>query len=265
MAKNEDNSNEIATNNIFHNLISEFKENKSFHIFITGIVMGIFLVGVTAGVFYIFARANASILMGKQLKELDPQIEKKLEFSHNLMRKDLDVLRNRMQDQYSDIRGHQLQNLLMLKHYYQNYFICIGMVTVMGILSAIFLLFISKKGWMNSNAHLLTAFLITSSSGVFFGPIPTLYGYIETSEKLRNNYLAYNELSNYYATYAAIESTLMTFPDRKPIKNAADFINVIDYHVKKMQEIPVFFNANATPKVDEIFKSITGKLNAAPE
>jgi len=256
---------EVAHTGICRTLLREINMRQSLKLFLVGLLFSVVLIGSSSGVFYIFARVNSSIIMENELRSLDLDHSAQLKFTANLMHKEMELIRNRMQEQFSNIRAQQRQNLLLLRHYYHNNFICIGMVTFMGILSAIFLLFISKKGWMNSNPYLLIAFLVTSSSSVFFGPLPALYGYEKTSEKLKDNYLKYTDLNNCYLSYAATESTLLTFADKSKIKTPVDFINVMDYHFKKMYMIPIFFDAGAAPKSDDILRSITGKLNAGIE
>lgn len=237
-------------------ILQEMLANQAIKRAIIGFIVTISLIGLATGILYLYARVNSSKMMRSELTALS--LEKTLKFDPSLMKASA-LIRERMQEQFNRIRSNEKQSLVLMRYYFHNYFICTGMVGILGIFSAIFLLFISKKGWLNSNSYLLMAFLTTSSGSIFFGGIPKLYEYDKNFGIYKTQYLQYVNLKNIYLSYAATGKTIYQF-QKKPIKSPVDFIYFIDWNMTTLFDIPIYFNPEAATTNSAIVKSFTEQL-----
>jgi len=246
-----------SSKGIFVSLYSEAMSGKSIHFIIAALIIGVVLIGSTAGIVSIFSHTSAIKLMGDELNELKK--EKVLAISENVARKN-SLIALRMQEQFETIIKNERKNLVMTKYYYNNYFLCTGMVSLLGIFSAVFLLFISRKGWMNSNPYLLISFLITTGSSIYFSALPALFDYEQNCTVHKNSYVKYNQYKNIYLTFASTGQTIYMLNGKK-INSASDFINFIDYSLKKIYDIPFSFNPSAALSNEDIFQKFSQNIN----
>ncbi|HZH13480.1 MAG TPA: hypothetical protein VE057_03860 [Archangium sp.] len=109
----------------------------------------------------------------------------------------------RLKQQQLEARGRARFHLWAAVFIFSNYYLSAIMFSLTSALAAILLVFISKTGWKEANEYLVTLFLVTAATAVFYKAFPGLFMQEQSIEANRRHYLRYVALEDRILTYAA--------------------------------------------------------------
>ena len=109
----------------------------------------------------------------------------------------------RLKQQQLEARGRARFHLWASVFIFSNYYLSAIMFSLTSALAAILLAFISKTGWKEANEYLVTLFLVTAATAVFYKAFPALFMQEQSIEANRRLYLRYVALEDRILTYAA--------------------------------------------------------------
>jgi len=184
----------------------------------------------------------------------------------------------RVYTQLNLIKERMRLHLKVLLMFYRIYFVSIYMTMILGILSGISLLFISKDGWGNtgkSHQLLLTFFLVSSSAGIVYGTGPVIFEHaknIELNKKyfkklaaVRQNVFTFTSTGemSYLRSQEGKEEEESTRIDGKYkviITKLPQFIQYLDDKLKALHRYPVDFNPDASRSENQIAEDINKSM-----
>jgi len=155
-------------------------------------------------------------------------------------------LKQRLQQQYDQLRARASAHLDIMAYYYGRYYMAISLATIAGIVAAVALLFITRKGWDSASPYLVAVFITMTSIAGFFGAFPAMFEQAKNIEDNKKAYVAYVALENRVLSYVASGSD----EDNKP-KPLAQFIHELDARLKALHRLPVELNPEAIPDPTE--------------
>lgn len=110
-------------------------------------------------------------------------IKKKPLYFENSKIKEISI-QERLKEQISQIRDRARRHLNVVIFYYSKYYSSIAMSAVFAVFGGMLFIFISLRGWKESNNNLLIVFIISSSISALFAVIPSLF---QQSQNIENN------------------------------------------------------------------------------
>lgn len=114
----------------------------------------------------------------------------------------------RLTEQLDDIQSRLDRYSTMMVFFYTHYYTSIIITSASALVAGICLFFISKVGWEKVNNSLINVFVVTSSTGIFFGDLPGTFKYKENSETSRDLYLEHISLRNEVRSYVVTGLTI---------------------------------------------------------
>jgi hypothetical protein len=159
-----------------------------------------------------------------------------------------DSEKNRLLEQIRTIRGRSLHHLIVMKYFYSRYYMAISIILFTGIIAAITLLFITKKGWDQADQYVKTVFITTTALTAYFGAFPTVF---KQSQNIADN-------KKLYLQYTALHDKVMSFlPSQENIhgesKKMSEFIHYIDKQLVQLNTFAIGFDDTKVPNYKGIF------------
>lgn len=165
-------------------------------------------------------------------------------------------IQERLKEQISQIRARARRHLNVVIFYYSKYYSSIVMSAVFGVFGGMLFIFISLRGWKESNNNLLIIFIISSSISALFAVIPSLF---QQSQNIENNeqlYRGHIYLENRIRSYVAYYKTC---DDNNSI-SPKEFMLDIDNKMKNLDELTVLFDPKALEKLKTKIKNISNEM-----
>ena len=154
----------------------------------------------------------------------------------------------RLSEQVQDIVGRAEHHLKVMGYFLSNYYVGILLRNIFSGLGALALFLITKDGWEEADASLVSVFLITSVCAAFFIAFPRMFKQEENVAKNKALYLKYVALLHDVHTFAAtghfpqkMAKGNQSSPDRDGALAAV--IEYLNEELKKSNDIAVAFDA----------------------
>jgi len=250
-----------TTMGFFKNSISLIFSDLVVRYLIAGAIMLFLIYVVAVGSLYVFSSFHVKKWVGDRMEQLT--VNEKLQFSVPGGEANKRYLA-RIQEQFSQVRARGAMHFSIIIFYYKSYFISTMMTSLLGVVAAIFLIFLSKRGWQESNPYLVICFLVTTASSLLFATMPSVFEYEHNINSNFENYSKYNALENLVRTFSktgTIESRFM----KKPIKDAKGFISFIDDQMQVLSTVPIKFNPDAGMTNGQMVSNLNQFMNAGGE
>lgn len=208
---------------------------------VAALLLVIFVGGVTS--LNIQAKDNARNWLDHDFKRFTGS--RQLVFSSGFANDDK-ILQQRLQEQLDNIRKRAKSHLEIMVYYYARYYMAITLAAFTGIVAAITMLLISKKGWDEASPYLVAVFLTMSGLAAYFAAFPTLF-------EQKANIDANKEL---FAVYANLEDRILTFAATKEDmdtqgKDLKVFIHEMDLALARNNKLPVELNPDGITEITD--------------
>lgn len=160
-----------------------------------------------------------------------------------------DKLKNRLQEQYDNIRNRAKTHQTIMIYYTSRYYMAITMASITGIIATLMMIIISKNGWESTNSYIITIFLTMSGLTAYFAAFPTLFEHEKNIEENKLLYAVYLNLEDRTLSYAVTKEDI-----NKKSKELNIFIHDIDAELSKYNKLPIKLNSSG-------IKDISNSLN----
>ena len=151
----------------------------------------------------------------------DPEGKEKIIFQSS--DKAENMLLQRIQDQYEDVKKHEHYHLNIIVFFNAHYYSVIALLLVTSAFAAILLFSVTKDGWANSSIWHRTIFLTVASASIIYSTLPSVFKFesnINASESL---------FKSYYDTENHIRSTMAKTINGADSSNRIIFTRLIDH------------------------------------
>jgi len=198
----------------------------------------------------IYANCKSEEWFSSQVSTLSSAKSTQSTFNYQI--NDNQAQKSRLMTQLDQVEQNlQMHKKIVLYMYRQNY-LSLSMALIVGSLSALCLVFISKNGWEKTNKALINIFVICSVGTLLYADIANIFKH---EENIENNWLLYSQhedLRNQILSY------VVTKTDRKgqPIK-IEEFIGNIDAQLNLLNQKPLIFDSK--PLFERYLKQIEDK------
>lgn len=149
----------------------------------------------------------------------------------------------RMAHQLEEVRNRRVHHLLVMRRFYVNYYMTVTVAALMGIVSAIILVYISNKGIGETDARVRTAFLTASILTAFFLAMPNIYRQQENIADNKALALSYAALENEIASFFAANQSV----DGK-IRQSKQFLRYVDSRMALLGNVAIGFDYTKIPQ-----------------
>jgi hypothetical protein len=159
-----------------------------------------------------------------------------------------DSEKTRLIEQVRTIRGRAIHHFIVMRYFYSRYYMAISIGMITGILAAVALLFITKKGWDQSNQYIKTVLITATAITAYFGAFPAVF---QQSQNIADN-------KKLYLQYIALHDEVMSFlPSQENIsgeaKKVSEFIDYIDKQLVQLNTFAIGFDDTKVPDYKETF------------
>ncbi|MDH5432865.1 MAG: hypothetical protein OEY19_02890 [Gammaproteobacteria bacterium] len=217
----------------------------------------IFVIAVATLISHYLVRGVAEEWLNIEINDLkDPDSRQLLFQDDNSVIPEL--ARQRIEEQYTTIRSREKFHLDVTIFFYSRYVTTLTVATVLAILSAVMLLFISKSGWINTNPYIINAFLTISSCATFFSIMPELYEQKINIEENKSLYVKYTKLDHETRSFVA---TLPVNYSSTKNQELANFIKHTDDSLAKLHILPLSLDPEAINRVDDEVNKVESQTN----
>jgi hypothetical protein len=176
-------------------------------------------------------------------RTLDPNLEDGANAQEqlNIAAKLSDGTKQRLREQYSEIRGRARHHLQVLAYFFTNYYRAIQMMALLGAIAAVALFFVAFKGWTSTNQYVRNLFITATVMTGYFSLYPVVFKQQDNITDNKNLYLQYVALQASVRTFAATgESFLGGAGTAKTTES--DFLHDIDQRMAALNNIAIGFD-----------------------
>lgn len=212
-------------------------------------------IGVLAGLFFV-SQFTARMAKKNAKRWADPLLKyQQGEGKDKLIANVSDpALRERLQQQFAEIRGRARHHFEVFADFYRWYFMSISTFSFCALIAAITLFFITKDGW-NMGGKLIAVFVVSAAAAAFFKSFIAVYKQPENiadNQRLYKNYLA---LMNELLSFCAIGESGNTMP-------TSDFVRHVDQKLAEFNNIAVGFDATKVSSYEGLLSAHDQKSGA---
>lgn len=153
----------------------------------------------------------------------------------------------RIREQYQVAVKRQQFHFGIMSLFFTNYYTTVTLASISAIVAAIALVSISKKGWQNSHALIITAFVLSAASTAYFGALPSVFRQEQNVSDNKALFVEYSGITNEIRTYCATGEDI-TGKSVMP----SQFAHAIDLRLGRLMQIPLGFDLSKVPTYTKI-------------
>jgi len=145
--------------------------------------------------------------------------------------------RKRLLAQYAEIQGRMLHHIEITAEFFANYYMAINMVSIMGAVAGICLLFMGSKGWEKASPYVETLWVYTTVMAAYYLSLIVVFRQQDNISDNKALYLRYVALGNELLTYCATGTSNVT-----PSETTEEFILRMDEQMARINNIAIGFD-----------------------
>jgi hypothetical protein len=158
-----------------------------------------------------------------------------------------DLERNRIDEQFQQLRRRTKHHLEVMVDFYSWYYVAIIIASSAAAIAAIALFWISKTGWANASPTAVVLFVITTTVAVYYRAFPGMFRQEQNIAENKKLYLEYvaleNEVKSYCTTGENTQGQRLSCPE---------FIHYVDTRMARSNNVALGFDPTKLPTYQDL-------------